>query len=63
MARFVGKETDVSSQLLGRLLGFILLVLILLILLALWHPAFAHDFLLALGLWDLATSGIGGLGR
>jgi hypothetical protein len=27
--------------------------------LTLWHPAFAHDFLAAVGLWDLATNGFG----
>jgi len=59
MARFVGKEQDVGSELLARLAGFVLLVIVLLALLTLWHPAFAHDFLVTLGLWDLATNGFG----
>jgi hypothetical protein len=59
MARFVGKEQDVGSELIARLAGFVLLVIVLLVLLTLWHPAFAHDFLAALGLWDLATNGFG----
>ncbi|HMA34686.1 MAG TPA: hypothetical protein VKY74_09420 [Chloroflexia bacterium] len=53
MARFVGKEADVGRDLATRLLGFFVLVLVLLILLAIWHPLFAHDFLATLGLWDL----------
>jgi hypothetical protein len=59
MARFAGKETDLGSQLLGRLLTFLILVLVILGLLAWWHPLWAHDLLATLGLWDLATGGIG----
>ncbi len=59
MARFVGKETDVASELFTRLLAFLLLLLVILVILALWHPLWAHDFLVALGLWDLTTIGFG----
>jgi hypothetical protein len=59
MARFVGKETDVGSELLGRILTFILVVVVLLIILMAWHPLWARDFLTVLGLWDLATTGFG----
>ncbi|HET7079670.1 MAG TPA: hypothetical protein VFM49_19735 [Chloroflexia bacterium] len=51
MARFVGKQTDVGAQFLGRILTFILLLVVLLILLKLWHPAFAFAILNPLGLW------------
>jgi hypothetical protein len=51
MARFVGKETDVGAQFLGRILTFILLLVVLLVLLKLWHPAFAQVILSPLGLW------------
>ncbi len=59
MARFVGKERDVGSELLGRLLAFIVLLLLILVVLLLWHPLWAHDFLAPLGLWDLAVNGLG----
>jgi len=59
MARFAGKETDVGSQLLGRLLAFILLLVIILIILMAWHPPFMRDFLTVLGLWEIATNGVG----
>ena len=51
MARFVGKETDVGAQFLSRILTFILLLVVLLVLLKLWHPAFAFAILNPLGLW------------
>lgn len=59
MARFIGKETDVGSQFLARILSFILLVVVILVILTIWHPLWARDFLTVLGLWDLATNGLG----
>jgi hypothetical protein len=51
MARFVGKETDVGAQFLSRIVLFILLLVVLLVLLKMWHPAFAFAILNLLGLW------------
>lgn len=59
MARFVGKESGVGGQLLARILSFILLLVVILVILTIWHPLWARDFLTVLGLWDLATNGLG----
>ena len=59
MARFAGHATDVGSQFLGRLLAFILVLLVILIILMAWHPPWSRDFLTVLGLWEIAN----GFGR
>jgi hypothetical protein len=59
MARFVGKQRDMGSELITRLLVFFVLILVLLVLLNWVAPDLMHGLLLALRLPDPGAPGIG----
>lgn len=51
MARYVGNRTNTGGQTLTGVIVLALLLVVMLVALKVWHPAFAYGILSPLGLW------------